>query len=410
MKDHIISTFRNRIRLIHKQVNNTKIVHCGFIIDIGSRDEEEKNQGITHFWEHMAFKGTKSRKFYHIINRLESVGGELNAFTTKEKICFYASVQEKYFSHAVDLLTDIVFFSIFPEKEIIKERQVILDEMLMYQDIPEDSIQDDFEMVLFPEHAIGRNILGTKECIKSFKRTTFIRFIKDNLNSSRIIISVVGNITSSDCYHIVERSISDLPAYSGFNYRKFPVPAVSKNITLKKNVSRAYCALGNSAYSIKDKNRLLFFMLINILGGPAMNSRLNMELRERKGLVYSVEAVYTPFSDIGVFGIFFGTEFIQLKKSISLVKKEIKKLKMNPLGVLQLHKAKEQMIGQLAISEENNVNLMIMLGRSLLDLDRIDLLDEIFRDIRNIKSSDLIRVAEEIFNENELSCLLYSPD
>jgi predicted Zn-dependent peptidase len=410
MVDHHISTFSNNIRLVHKQVINTKIIHCGFIIDIGSRDEDLNDQGIVHFWEHMAFKGTKTRKYYHIINSLESVGGEINAFTTKEKICFYASVQTKYFVRAVDLLSDIVFFSIFPEKEIIKERQVILDEMLMYQDIPEDSIQDDFDMVLFPSQPLGRNILGTKESIKSIKRKDFLRFIKNNLNSSRIVFSVVGNISSKECYAIVEKSLSGLPYFPGTINRKSAVPGISKNITLKKSISRAYCAIGNSAYSIKDENRLVFFMLSNILGGPAMNSRLNMELRERRGLVYSIDALYSPFSDTGIFGIFFGTEFQNLEKSIQLVRKEMNKLKTKALGILQLNKAKEQIIGQLAMAEENNVNLMIMMGRSLLDIDRIDLLDDIFRDIRKIKSADMQRVAREVFSDKEISTLVYIPE
>ena len=195
MRDYEIHTLNNGIRIVHKEVKSTKIVHCGFILNIGSRDENDNQQGLAHFWEHMAFKGTSKRKAFHIINRLESVGGELNAYTTKEKICFYASVLDNYFEKALELLTDITFDSIFPEKQIEKERGVILEEMAMYHDAPEDAIQDEFDNLVFKGHPLGNNILGTAESVRSFRRQHFKQFVSENINTGQLIFSVVGNIS-----------------------------------------------------------------------------------------------------------------------------------------------------------------------------------------------------------------------
>ncbi len=409
MTDHTIKLFGNGIRLVHKKVNNTKIIHCGIIMDIGSRDEPIEIQGITHFWEHMAFKGTKTRNSYRIINSLESVGGDLNAFTTKEKICFHASVLNEYFERAIDLLTDIAFHSTFPIKEIEKERKVIIDEMMMYDDLPEDSIQDDFDTTLFPRHAIGRNILGNLTSVTHIKHKHFRDFIRNKLSNNKIVISVVGNIEEGFCSKIIEKYIRGLPAMNGRNGRVKPVPVSNYKTVPKKNISRSYCAVGFPAYSIKNRNRLTLFMLTNLLGGPSMNSRLNMELREHRALVYSVDASYIPYSDIGIVGIYFGTDPVAMEKSIDLVKKELKKMKEIKLGKLQLHQAKEQLVGQLAMAEENNVSLMIMLGRSILDLNRVDPLEDIIKEIRSVTSEKLMHIANEVFKENRLCQLIFEP-
>ncbi|HLF36133.1 MAG TPA: pitrilysin family protein [Cyclobacteriaceae bacterium] len=409
-EDHLITRFRNGIRLVHKQVNNTKIVHCGFILDIGSRDEEIQEQGVAHFWEHMAFKGTKKRNFFHIIDRLESVGGELNAFTTKEKICFYASVLDKYFENAVELLTDITFRSVFPHKEIVKEKQVILDEMLMYYDNPDDSIQDDFDNIIFPGQPMGRNILGTRDSVMSIRQKSFAGFINRNLHSDKIVFSVVGNISADACRKIVEKYIEGLPGFKAINRRKKPVPAPPENKIVNRSISRAYCAIGRLAYSIKHHKRLNFFLLTNILGGPALNSKLNLALREHKGLVYSIDASYSPYSDTGIFGIFFGTERKLLEKCLNLVTREMLKLKTKPLGTLQINKAREQMIGQLAMAEENYNSLMLMLGRSILDLGYVDRFENIVNQIRKITSAELRKIADEMFDDRELSSLIYYPN
>lgn len=409
MLDYEIFTLPNGIRVVHKEVNHTKIAHCGFILDIGSRDENDSQQGIAHFWEHMAFKGTKKRRSFHILNRLDSVGGELNAYTSKEKICFYASVLNTYFENALELLYDITFESIFPEKQIEKERNVILEEMAMYYDAPEDAIQDDFDDLVFAGHPLGRNILGTSESINAFQREDFNDFIVENLDTKRLIFSSVGPISMKKVVRLAEKYFSDIPAKHAAKERLPFTNYVPKQEVSYRNLTQSQCAIGRPAYSINDSKRLAFFALLNILGGPGMNSRLNLALREKYGYVYAVEAQYTPYIDTGMFGIYFGTEPGQLNKGIKVVEKELKKLREVPLGTLQLHSAKEQLIGQLAMAEENNSSLMLMMGKSLLDLDKIEDIDDIYRRIKGIKAAELQDIANEMFNLNDLSILTFKP-
>lgn len=409
MLDYEIHTLPNGLRIVHKEVNYTKISHCGFILDIGSRDEGVDQQGIAHFWEHMAFKGTKKRRAFHILNRLDSVGGELNAYTTKEKICFYASVLDTYFENALELLYDITFESVFPEKQIEKERNVILEEMAMYYDAPEDAIQDDFDDLVFSGHPLGRNILGTSDSIRSFQKGDFTKFIMENLDTNRLIFSSVGPISMKKVVRLAEKYFSNLPAKSSVKQRIPFSNYVPSHDVAYRNLTQSQCAIGRPAYDIRDEKRLSFFALLNILGGPGMNSRLNLALREKYGYVYAVEASYTPYIDTGMFGIYFGTEPGQLNKGIKVVERELKKLREVPLGTVQLHSAKEQLIGQLAMAEENNVSLMLMMGKSLLDLGMIEEIEDIYKRIYAIKASELQDIANEMFEEDTLSILTFKP-
>jgi predicted Zn-dependent peptidase len=410
MEEYNLFTLPNGIRIVHKQVTYTKIAHCGFVLDIGSRDEKPHQQGIAHFWEHMAFKGTKKRRSFHIINRLESLGGELNAYTTKEKICFHASVLDKHFDKALELLTDITFDSVFPERQIEKERSVILEEMSMYYDSPEDAIQDDFDNVIFADHSLGNNILGTTESVRSFRKEDFKQFILENLNTERIIFSSVSNLPFSKVVKQAEKYLSHIPKFSASQQREPFSNYVPKRIEKTRSITQAQCAIGRTAYALSDTRRLSFFMLINILGGPGMNSRLNLALREKYGFVYSIDANYTPYIDTGFMAVYFGTEKKQLNKSIALVHKELKLLKEKKMGTVQLHAAKEQLMGQLAMAEESNLNFMLMMGKSILDLNRIDTLTEIFDSIRNVTAAELQDIANEMFDENQLSLLTFLPE
>ncbi|MTI40092.1 insulinase family protein [Fulvivirga lutimaris] len=410
MMEYEIHTLPNGIRVLHKEVTTTKVSHCGFMLDIGSRDENEQNQGIAHFWEHMAFKGTTKRKAFHILNRIDSVGGELNAYTTKEKIAFYASTLDTYFEKAVELLTDITFDSIFPEKQIEKERNVILEEMSMYYDAPDDAIQDEFDQVIFANHPLGMNILGTADSVRSFHRDDFKKFIKEHINTEKLVFCSVGNIPFKKVVKLAEKYLKDVPTYNA-NKERSPfekyVPAIKG---VERNITQAHCAIGRDAYPISSDKRLPFFMLSNILGGPGMNSRLNLALREKYGFVYSIDATYQSYSDTGLFGIFFGTEPGQLQRSIKLVNKELQKLREVPLGTLQLHTAKEQLMGQLAMAEENNASFMLMMGKSILDLERIDTIDEIFSKIKNVTANELQDLANEMFARDQMSQLTYTPN
>lgn len=409
MRDYEIYTLGNGIRIVHKEVKTTKIVHCGFVLNIGSRDEKDNQQGLAHFWEHMAFKGTSKRKAFHIINRLESVGGELNAYTTKEKICFYASVLDNYFEKALELLTDITFDSIFPEKQIEKERGVILEEMAMYHDAPEDAIQDEFDNLVFKSHPLGNNILGTAESVRSFQKQDFKQFVSQNINTEQLIFSVVGNISLKKIKKYAEKYLAELPAYQAKLNRAPFHNYQAGHRTNSRELTQSQCAIGRPAYKLQDERRLPFFMLTNILGGPGLNSRLNMALREKYGFVYSIEANYSAYSDTGLFSIFFGTDPQQLDRSIKIVLKELQRLKEKPLGSLQLHRAKEQLMGQLAMSEENNTSLMLMMGKSLLDLNHIPSLESIFEKIRASSAKDLQDIAAEMFDGEQLSYLTYIP-
>jgi predicted Zn-dependent peptidase len=409
MIEYEIHTLPNGIRLLHKEVSNTKVSHCGFMLDIGSRDENVDNQGIAHFWEHMAFKGTTKRKAFHILNRIDAVGGELNAYTTKEKIAFYASTLDTYFENAFELLTDITFDSIFPERQIEKERNVILEEMSMYYDAPDDAIQDEFDNIVFTNHPLGMNILGTAESVRSFKRDDFKKFIAEHINTERLVFCSVGNIPFKKVKKLADKYLKDIPVFSAKKERapflKYE-PIISR---VNRTITQAHCAIGRDAYKLDSDKRMSFFMLANILGGPGMNSRLNLALREKHGFVYSIDATYQAYTDTGLFGIFFGTEPRQLERSIKLVHKELKKLREVPLGTVQLHTAKEQLMGQLAMAEENNASFMLMLGKSILDLNKVDTIDSIFTKIKSVSAKELQDLANEMFVEDQLSQLTYTP-
>jgi len=408
--EYQIYTLPNGIRIAHRQVPYTQIVHCGLMLDMGSRDEKPNQIGLAHFWEHMAFKGTKKRKSYHIINRLESVGGELNAYTTKEKICFYASVLDNHFEKSVELLADITFHSIFPENQIEKERGVILEEMSMYQDSPEDAIQDDFDSIVFANHQLGANILGTQDSVKSFTRKSLQHFINDNMDTDKIVFAIVGNIPFKKAVHIAEKYLKDIPSTKTHLKRTPPQSYLAQRVNISKSITQAHCAIGRPSYSLTDERRLPFFMLVNLFGGPGMNSRLNMTLREKYGLVYGIDANYSPFIDTGFLGIYFATDKANLEKANALILKEMQLLKDKPLGKLQLHTAKEQLMGQLAMAEESNQSYMLMMAKSILDLGRVESLENIFSEIKKIEAEELQTITKEMFDENQLSYLTFLPE
>jgi predicted Zn-dependent peptidase len=410
MEEYQIFTLPNGIRVAHREVANTKIAHCGFTLDIGTRDELPEQMGVAHFWEHMAFKGTDKRKPIHIINRLEVVGGELNAYTTKEKICFFASILDTHFEKAFELLTDITFHSVFPQKEIEREKSVILEEMSMYLDSPEDAIQDEFEEQIFANHPLGYNILGEAEVINNVQKEDFFKFINQNLDNERLIFNSIGNVPAKKVFKLAEKYLSDLPVRKSHRVRKRFETYSPTYVSREKSILQAHCMVGCPSYSMEDDKRLPFFMLVNLLGGPGMNSRLNLALREKHGLVYNIEANLTSFTDCGLFSIYFATEKKQLKRSIDLVQKELKKLREHSLGVGQLHACKQQLMGQLAMAEESNMNYMQMMGKSLLDLGQIDSLAEIFDQIQKVSAQELLEIANEMLNDQNLSTLTYLPE
>ncbi|MBI9059112.1 MAG: insulinase family protein [Labilibaculum sp.] len=399
-------TLSNGIRLIHHSVN-ANVAHCGIILNTGSRDEKEEEWGIAHYIEHVVFKGTTKRKAYHILSRMEDVGGELNAYTTKEETCVYTTFLDKDYKRALELIGDITFNSIFPEKELEKEKEVILDEINSYKDSPSELIFDDFEELIFKDDPIGRNILGTPKHVKAFKRDDILNFIKNNYHTDQMVISSVGNIDFKKLVKMVEKFFGHIPESIRTTKRTKPNSYKARTQTMIKKTYQRHCVMGNIAYDLDDERRIPLSLLTNILGGPGMNSRLNMSLRERHGLAYNIEANYTPYADTGVFSIYFGTDKGNLDKCLSLINKEMDLLCTKKLGPGQLTRAKNQMIGQIAISSENNENLMLSIGKSFLLYNRIDSLDELYQKVESITAEQLIEVANEILNKDLLTTLMY---
>src|SRR5688572_3189099 len=409
MRNCTIFELSNGIRVVHQYIPTTNIVHCGIVLGIGSRDENAATQGIAHFWEHMAFKGTKKRTSLDIIKSLDSVGGELNAFTDEEKIVFYASVRDQYFERAVDVLTDITFQSTFPEKELEKERGVILEEMAMYFDNPDDALQDELEALIFKGHAIGMNILGNEQTIRSFKKKDFVSFFKSHADSKKFVFTCVGNISLKQVEAVAKRYLETKPVFRSTIKRKKFNAYKQREAILQRGVKQTRCAFGRDAYPLLNQNRIPFFLLNNILGGPGMNSRLSLSIREKYGLVYAIDAQYLAYADTGMFAIYFGTEPKQVGKCMVLVRKELDKLCNTPLRPSELASAKEQIKGQLAMSEENNQGLMIMMGRAVIDLNRVPSLEEVYEKINDVDASHLQNIACEMFDENKLSSLIIEP-
>lgn len=409
-KEYELIELPNGIRIVHKEVNHTKVAHIGLMLDIGSRDEKPEEQGLAHFLEHMVFKGTEKRNSYHILNRLESLGGELNAYTTKEKICFYASLLDTHVDKAVELLVDITFNSTFPEKQIEKERMVILEEMAMYRDTPEDSIQDDFDEQLFPNHQLGKNILGTMETVKSFSRGDFRKFLDRNLNTEKIVLSSIGNYPASKIRKLAEKYLKPIPHKNHTPDRTWFKGYAPSQKEVKKGISQSHFAMGMPSLSIKDQNRIPFFFMVNLLGGPSMNSRLNLSLREKHGLVYGVDASYAPYLDTGSFAIYFATDPKNLNKSKKIIFKEIENLKKVALTSTQLQKAKNQIKGQMALSEENKNAIMLMMAKSQLDLNKVPDINEVFKKIDAITPGQIQEMAKDHLPADQMSSLVYLPE
>jgi len=400
------SILNNGIRLIHQRVDSP-ISNFGVIINTGSRDENKEEQGIAHFIEHVIFKGTKKRKAYYVISRLEDIGGELNAYTGKEDTAFYASFLTKYYDRTFELLSDILCNSIFPEHELEREKEVVIEEINSYKDSPSELIYDDFDELLFDGHPIARNILGTPELVRSFTRENIFNFIKKNYQTDQMVLSSVGNLPFNKVFAMAEKYFGSLPVGKReWNRQPFSGYIPEEKI-INKGTFQTHCIIGNLAYNSHDERRVGMTLLNNILGGQSMNSRLNISLREHNGMAYNVESNYSPYFDTGEFNVYFGTDHDKLDKAISLVKKEFKRLRDNKLGILQLSKARKQIIGQLALSGDDHSELMLSLGKSFLVYNKVDSLEEIYKKIEKITSSDILNIANEILDEKSLSMLIY---
>jgi len=399
-------TLSNGIRLVHHTIPGI-VAHCGLLINAGSRDENDNEHGIAHFIEHMLFKGTQKRKAYHILSRLEDVGGELNAYTTKEETAIHASFLKDHYERTIELISDIAFNSVFPEKEIIKEKDVVIEEINSYLDNPAELIFDDFEEIIFAGQPIGHNILGTTKIVKSFTQKTISDFISRHYNTDQMVFCSVGNISNERIEKLFVKYFSSVTKNQKPQMKVAPWSYKPCSVTKKKDTFQNHCIIGNIAYNLKDERRPGMFLLNNILGGQGLNSRLNLSLREKKGLAYNVESSYNPYCDTGAFTIYFGTDNNFLEKSIKVVLSELDILRTKKLGIVQLSKAKNQIKGYLARGYENHESLMLGLGKSFLVFDKIESLEETCSKIEKITASELLETANEVFDPSKLSTLIY---
>ncbi len=397
---------KNGLKIIHQRITG-KAAWCGLIIGVGSRDENPEEEGIAHFIEHVIFKGTEKRKAYHILSRIEDVGGELNAYTTKEDTCIYASFLPKDYERTLELFSDIVFNSVFPEKEILKEKEVVIDEINSYKDSPGELIFDDFEGLIYRDYPIGRNILGSEQAVKKIQRADILSFVKRNYRPDRMVISSIGDISFERLIHLIEKYFGDIPGGETALVRRKPEVYVPQVKEMVMDTYQNHCIIGNIAYDYTQDNRLALSLLVNILGGSGMNSRLNLNIREKYGLAYNVEAVYTPYSDTGVFSVYFGCDAKDLDKCMRLCRKEMAELCEIPLGRMQLKKAKAQMIGQMTLVSENCENMMLSIGKSFLIYGKVDELEDICVEVQDIKSDLLQQIAQDILAEEKQSVLIY---
>lgn len=397
---------KNGIRLIHRP-NRSEVAHFGLLVHTGTRDENPEEHGLAHFMEHMFFKGTAKRSPFQIISRLEDVGGEINAYTTKEETALYASFLKQDYKRAMELIQDIFLNSSFPEKEREKEAEVILSEIQGYEDSPSELIFDRAEEMLFPEHSIGRNILGTEESLGRFRNGALVKFQAENYATDEMVLSLVGDISFRNFCQAAEKYFGDIPQKTRSRERFRPLTVSVKKIVEKRNVYQKHCMLVGPAYALPDQKRLQLYLLNNILGGPGMNSRLNMALRERRGYSYSAESHYSPYTDTGVMMIYFSCDDDKFIRSMQVTREEIRKLRNNLITEKRLNHARKQLMGQLAISRENNEHFMLSSAKSYLIFNRVDSLETIRKNLESISSARLRETANEILDPNLLNTLIF---
>ena len=402
---HILT---NGLRIIHCP-SPTDVVYCGYAINAGTRDEQDNEQGMAHFVEHLLFKGTSHRKAWHILNRMENVGGDLNAFTNKEETIVYSTFLKEHFMRAAELLTDIVFHSTFPENQIEKEVEVIIDEIQSYEDSPAELIFDDFEELIFPNHPLGRNILGKPELLRSFGTEDALRFTRSRYRTGNMVFFIMGNIEFRKVVRSIEKITNDIPAFQEESINRLTPPDyVPRDITINRDTHQSHVMIGTRAYDAHDKRRTGLYLLNNILGGPGMNSRLNIALREKNALVYNVESNLTSYTDTGVFSIYFGCDPEDKERCIELARKELKKLRENLMKDSQLSAAKKQIIGQLGVASDNFENCALDMGKCFLHYNRYEEKEEVYKRIENISASEILDIANDIFSERHLSTLVYN--
>ena len=435
-------TLDNGLRIIHL-LSDSKVVYCGYQINAGTRNEEPGEEGLAHFCEHVTFKGTERRKAWHILNCLESVGGDLNAYTNKEGTVYYSAILKEHIARAVDLLSDIVFHSVYPQAEIDKEVEVICDEIESYNDSPAELIYDEFENILFKGSSLGHNILGTAEQVRSFTTEDALRFTRKLYRPDNAIFFAYGDIdfkklvklvgraladddsgklAEEDCHAdfsrgtgfagdensiTTEKSVSSVKSVGPKNYPSVGEEIAGQTIVMQKNTHQAHVMIGTRAYDVNDDRRMPLYLLNNILGGPGMNAKLNLALREHNGLVYTVESTMVAYGDTGTWSIYFGCDEHDIKRCLRLVRKELDRMMEKPLSDSQLKAAKKQIKGQIGVACDNRENFALDFGKSFLHYGWEKNVDCLYEQVEAITSQQIQDVARELFDKNRLITLIF---
>lgn len=404
------SVLPNGIRVVTEMIPHVRSVSLGVWANVGSRDENEKQNGISHFLEHMVFKGTKKRSVREIAQSLESLGGYLNAFTTKEQTCFYARVLDLHVDEAMDVLADLVQNGTFRKVELEREKLVVIEELKNAEDDPEDIIHDYFEKALFPRHSLGYPIIGTEENLRRFKREDLLSHVKRHYHASRLVVAAAGNIDHDRLVRSVEKHLRSLPA-NGYAYQRTPGPATVEHNTFAeypRPIKQAHISLGTVAYSIKHRNRYPL-MVMNALLGEGMSSRLYQNIREKYGFAYSVYSYANLLSDTGLFGTYIATDPKNIKNAIELIHKELDKLKAKPVPKAELERTKSQIKGVMMLGLENMSGRMMRLGSSELYFETFTSLDAILKKVDAVTPEAIRQTANELFREEKFSTVIVRP-
>ena len=415
-------TLDNGLRIIHLP-SDSKVVYCGYQINAGTRNEEPGEEGLAHFCEHVTFKGTERRKAWHILKCLESVGGDLNAYTNKEGTVYYSAILKEHIARAVDLLTDIVFHSVYPQAEIDKEVEVICDEIESYNDSPAELIYDEFENIIFKGSPLGHNILGTAEQVRSFKTEDALRFTRKLYRPDNAIFFAYGDIDFKKLVRLLKKSF--LSEERRVKSEKFNSPEAQaqfniqhstfntqhsfegQTIVMQKNTHQAHVMIGTRAYDVNDSRRMPLYLLNNMLGGPGMNAKLNLALREHNGLVYTVESTMAAYGDTGIWSIYFGCDEHDVKRCLRLVRKELDKFMQKPLSDAQLKAAKKQIKGQIGVACDNRENFALDFGKSFLHYGWEKNVDRLYEQVDEITAEQIQAVAQELFDKDRLTTLIF---
>ena len=409
-------TLDNELRIIHLP-SDSKVVYCGYQINAGTRDEEPGEEGLAHFCEHVTFKGTERRKAWHILNCLESVGGDLNAYTNKEGTVYYAAILKEHIARAVDLLSDIVFHSTYPQQEIDKEVEVICDEIESYNDSPAELIYDEFENILFKGNSLGHNILGTAEQVRQFTTEDALRFTRKLYRPDNAVFFAYGDIDFKKLVTLLKRSVGSEELRvknEEFNSREEERmkgeesnSPKGQTIVMEKHTHQAHVMIGTQAYDVHDDRRMPLYLLNNILGGPGMNAKLNLALREHNGLVYTVESTMVAYGDTGTWSIYFGCDEHDVKRCLRLVRKELDRFMEKPLSDAQLRAAKKQIKGQIGVACDNRENFALDFGKSFLHYGWEKNVDRLHEQVDAITTQQMQAVAQELFDEHRLTTLIF---